>query len=69
MSNRRTSLAVADQYDAEKRAVAGDEPSSFGAHLRGNQFASGDVDVGMVVADENKLHRNLKGRHMQMIAM
>ena len=26
-------------------------------------------DVAIVEADQNKLHRNLKGRHMQMIAM
>jgi hypothetical protein len=27
------------------------------------------TDDGVVVADQNQLHKNLKGRHMQMIAM
>jgi amino acid permease len=26
-------------------------------------------DVGVVETDQGQLHRNLKGRHMQMIAM
>lgn len=46
-----------------------EEPSSFGEHTKGKQFATGALDQHMVEVDENKLQRNLQGRHMQMIAM
>jgi amino acid permease len=39
------------------------------AHLRGRQFSVDASDVAIVEADQSKLHRRLKGRHMQMIAM
>ncbi|KAF2717772.1 hypothetical protein K431DRAFT_349328 [Polychaeton citri CBS 116435] len=66
MSARRESLKLAE---AEKRPSADVEPSSLGAHLRGRQFSLDGDDVMIVQADEAKLHRNLKGRHMQMIAI
>lgn len=43
--------------------------ASFGDHVRGRQFSIDAQDQAMVAADQNKLHRSLKGRHMQMIAM
>jgi amino acid transporter len=50
--------------DAEKGAKSDPvEPAS------GRQFSVDEHDVGIVEADEGKLHRNLQGRHMQMIAM
>lgn len=45
------------------------EPASFGDHVRGRQFSVDGDDVAIVEADQGKLHQNLKGRHMQMIAM
>jgi hypothetical protein len=33
------------------------------------EFSVDANDVAIVTADQNKLHRKLKGRHMQMIAM
>jgi amino acid permease len=49
--------------DAEKRGIGGkaDEAGAYGGTALG--------DEGIVVTDSNKLHRSLKGRHMQMIAM
>jgi amino acid transporter len=67
MSARRESLNLADP---EKRAET--EPvktASLADHLRGRQFSVDAHDAAIVMADENKLHRNLQGRHMQMIAM
>lgn len=66
MSARRESLTLADP---EKRPAGVAEPASLGAHLRGRQFSVQGDDVAIVQADQGKLHRNLKGRHMQMIAM
>ena len=38
-------------------------------HARGRQFSLDPEDQAMVAGDQNLLHRDLKGRHMQMIAM
>jgi amino acid transporter len=56
-------------HDSEKHAPPYQEPASLGEHLRGRQLSVTSDDVAIVEADQNKLHRNLKGRHMQMIAM
>ncbi len=67
MSERRESLSLADpEKKGDSSAV---EPAGLGEHLRGRQFSVDPHDVGIVEADQGKLHRNLKGRHMQMIAM
>ncbi|KAI1629104.1 amino-acid permease [Exophiala viscosa] len=66
MSARRESLTLANP---EKAPVEPVEPAGLGDHLRGRQFSVDATDVGIVTADQNKLHRNLHGRHMQMIAI
>ena len=45
------------------------EPAGLGEHARGRQFSLDAHDVAMVQTDQNVPHRNLRGRHMQMIAM
>lgn len=49
--------------------IAKPEPAGFGEHARGRQFSVDPEDRAIVAADQNALHRDLKGRHMQMIAM
>jgi amino acid permease len=50
--------------DPEKRGKSdGVEPGD------GHQYSGDANDVGIVETDQGKLHRSLKGRHMQMIAM
>lgn len=38
-------------------------------HAKGRQFSIDGDDIAMVHADQNELKKDLKGRHMQMIAM
>ncbi|KIW90285.1 uncharacterized protein Z519_08929 [Cladophialophora bantiana CBS 173.52] len=45
------------------------EPGTLSAHARGRQFSIDPEDRAMVETDVNMLHRDLKGRHMQMIAI
>ncbi|EXJ74754.1 uncharacterized protein A1O5_01449 [Cladophialophora psammophila CBS 110553] len=67
MSTGKESLSL---QDPEKVAKAGDvEPASLGEHLRGRQFSVDAHDVAIIETDQGKLHRNLQGRHMQMIAI
>lgn len=69
MSARRESLSLADPEKRSRAQSVSVEPASLGAHLRGRQFSVDANDVAIVEADQSKLHRRLKGRHMQMIAM
>lgn len=64
MSARRESLTLQDAPEKVPVDTAG-----IGEHARGRQFSLEAHDIDMVEADQAKLHRNLKGRHMQMIAM
>jgi amino acid transporter len=42
---------------------------TFGDHMHGNQMGNDPEVHDLVVGDQNELHKELKGRHMQMIAM
>lgn len=66
MSERRESASLADP---EKHGEPPIEPGSLGDHMRGRQFSVDGNDIALVQADQGLLHRNLQGRHMQMIAM
>ena len=51
-------------------APAYDAPHhTLGEHAKGRQFSVDPEDTALVQSDQNALHRDLKGRHMQMIAM
>ncbi|RMZ86628.1 hypothetical protein DV736_g6150, partial [Chaetothyriales sp. CBS 134916] len=45
------------------------EPATLGEHARGRQFSIDPEDQAMVATDQHMLRRDLKGRHMQMIAI
>lgn len=66
MSLRNETNAIAEKHT---KGVPVYEPGTLGDHARGRQFSLDPEDHAMVEADQNKLHRSLKGRHMQMIAM
>lgn len=42
---------------------------SLSDHAKAHQLGTDSEDVAIVVSDQNALRRDLKGRHMQMIAM
>lgn len=66
-------MSLKNETNALREKPANDvpayEPATLGAHARGRQFSVDPEDHAMVTADQNLLHRDLKGRHMQMIAM
>ncbi len=46
-----------------------DTPGYDKENAPGAQFQTDPEGRGLVVSDQNALHKDLKGRHMQMIAM
>ena len=63
------SLAHETQLASEKSPAHLEPPHSLAEHAKGRQLSVDVEDRHMIEADQNALHRNLKGRHMQMIAM
>jgi amino acid transporter len=50
----------------------GDPPTAqypVGDHAKARPLSANDDDVAIVMSDQNELRKDLKGRHMQMIAM
>jgi yeast amino acid transporter len=62
-----------ESQDLTEKQVNHDLPEyqlgTLADHARGRQLSVEEADRRMVAADQNALHRSLKGRHMQMIAM
>jgi amino acid transporter len=56
-----------DLAEKHVNAAPAYEPATLGEHTRDGHFSSDPENMG--AANENKLHQDLKGRHMQMIAM
>jgi len=67
MSLAHESTAIGEKKFGADEPVL--EPGTLGDHARGRQFSVDPEDQAMVHTDQNMLHRELKGRHMQMIAM
>lgn len=55
--------------DNRKEIPSHPERASFTDHTHGRQLSVDPEDRAMVETDQNRLHRSLQGRHMQMIAM
>ncbi|OAG35995.1 hypothetical protein AYO21_09788 [Fonsecaea monophora] len=66
MSSDNKSHTLNEKYATDNGAH---EPGSLAAHVRGRQFSVDPEDQTMVQGDQYALHRDLKGRHMQMIAI
>jgi len=52
------------RHDAENQI-----PGYSEKNLDDHKYSPTGDNVGVIETDQNELHRNLKGRHMQMIAM
>ncbi|EME44722.1 hypothetical protein DOTSEDRAFT_72248 [Dothistroma septosporum NZE10] len=63
------SLARESAEFGEKNQHIDANPAPLAEHVRGRQFSVDPEDAAIVVQDQNALHRSLKGRHMQMIAI
>lgn len=63
------SLARESAEFTEKNKHIDAHPAPLADHVRGRQFSIDAEDAAIVAQDQNALHRSLKGRHMQMIAM
>jgi amino acid permease len=61
------SLAIAMDLKGEKSDLAGTNASGSPVYETSQPGYTADPEHGVVQA--NKLHKSLKGRHMQMIAM
>lgn len=60
------------ESDSPNKKASLDEkhaPGGLGDHFRGRQFSVDPNDTALVEGDQNALHRDLSGRHMQFIAM
>jgi amino acid permease len=66
MSLKNETNAIGEKH---ANGVPAYEPAKLGDHARGRQFSIDPEDRAMVETDQNMLRRDLKGRHMQMIAM
>ncbi|KAJ9637398.1 hypothetical protein H2204_004822 [Knufia peltigerae] len=55
--------------DNRKEVPSHPERASFTDHTHGRQLSVDPEDRAMVETDQNRLHRSLQGRHMQMIAI
>jgi len=66
MSLQRESLDIGEKQQFSSNPA---RPASLADHVRGRQFSLDAENQQIIHADQNALHRSLKGRHMQMIAM
>ncbi|EMF11560.1 AA_permease-domain-containing protein [Sphaerulina musiva SO2202] len=66
MSLQRESLDIGEKQQFSSNPA---RPASLADHVRGRQFSLDAENQQIIHADQNALHRSLKGRHMQMIAI
>ncbi|KAK5448002.1 hypothetical protein LTS15_009026 [Exophiala xenobiotica] len=66
-------MSVNNEMNTTGEKYANDVPAGksgiLGDHAHGQQFGTDPEDGAIVAGEQNMLHRDLKGRHMQMIAI
>jgi hypothetical protein len=64
-----TIMSLAAEMEKQPRDSPPPVHHGLADHAKGRQFSIDGNDVAMIHADQNELKKDLKGRHMQMIAM
>lgn len=67
--NRVAKMSDEEIKSYGEKGEKGPHRGTLGEHFHGHQLGTEPEVHDLVVGDQNDLHKALKGRHMQMIAM
>lgn len=69
IANMSLEKETQDYHEKDAQHSSAVAPGTLGVHTSDGKLGSDPEDRGLGAPEQNALHRDLKGRHMQMIAM